>query len=40
MIYVAVSLAGLFGFLAGLFFRVKSRRCPSCGSTTTPLQHS
>jgi hypothetical protein len=30
--------AGLLGFLFGLFtFRIKSRWCPACGSTTTAL---
>jgi hypothetical protein len=32
---VAIAMAALLGFLAGLFsFRVKSRWCPSCGRTT------
>jgi ABC-type branched-subunit amino acid transport system permease subunit len=38
MIVFAVVGAVIFGFLAGLLaFRVKSRWCPACGTTTSAL---
>jgi hypothetical protein len=40
VILVAILAALVVGFLDGLFaFKVKSRWCPVCGTSTVTLQH-